>query len=52
MASEKYRVINLIYRIQDINESDIQTSNFDDIAESFDDMGLKPELLRGIFGYG
>lgn len=34
-----------------INENEIQT-NFDDIAESFDDMNLKPELLRGIYGYG
>jgi hypothetical protein len=42
-----------LYRIQDLNENDIQTTNFEgEIVDSFDEMGLKPELLRGIFGYG
>ncbi|KAJ3305246.1 translation initiation factor eIF4A [Kappamyces sp. JEL0829] len=37
MASEK---------IQDLNDSDIQTTNFDEVIESFDDMGLKPEFFE------
>lgn len=40
------------YRITDLNENDIQTTNFDEVVDTFDEMGLKPELLRGIFGYG
>ncbi|KAF3148470.1 translation initiation factor eIF4A, variant 2 [Orbilia oligospora] len=27
-------------------------SNWDQTTESFDDMELKPELLRGIYAYG
>jgi translation initiation factor 4A len=27
-------------------------SNWDESIERFDDMGLKEELLRGIYGYG
>lgn len=38
---------------EEIKEQDIQTKGYEgEMAESFDDMGLKPELLRGIFGYG
>jgi len=28
------------------------TTNWDKVVDSFDDMGLKKELLRGIYGYG
>jgi translation initiation factor 4A len=27
-------------------------SNFDEIIDSFDDLNLKSDLLRGIYGYG
>lgn len=27
-------------------------TNWDESVESFDDMGLKEEVLRGIYGYG
>ena len=27
-------------------------SNWDQVTESFDDMGLNQQLLRGIYGYG
>lgn len=27
-------------------------SNWDEIVQSFDDMNLKEDLLRGIYGYG
>lgn len=35
----------------DIKADDIE-SNYDQVFESFDDMNLKEELLRGIYGYG
>jgi len=34
------------------NEDDFNTSNWDEVCESFDDMKLKDELLRGIYAYG
>lgn len=34
-----------------INEHEIE-SNWDQVVDSFDDMNLKPELLRGIYAYG
>lgn len=33
-------------------EKDGFKTNWDKIVESFDDMGLKEDLLRGIYGYG
>lgn len=27
-------------------------SNYDEVTDSFDNMNLKPELLRGIYAYG
>lgn len=35
----------------DIQESEIET-NYDRVYDSFDAMGLKEQLLRGIYGYG
>jgi len=35
----------------DVNEADIE-SNWDQVTDSFDNMNLKPELLRGIYAYG
>lgn len=37
--------------ITEIPESEIQT-NYDKVVYKFDDMNLKPELLRGVFTYG
>jgi len=38
---------------QQENQQEIQVeSNWDEVVESFDDMGLRNELLRGIYAYG
>ncbi|CCE93952.1 uncharacterized protein TDEL_0H00930 [Torulaspora delbrueckii] len=37
--------------ITEVEESQIQT-NYDKVVYKFDDMNLKNELLRGVFGYG
>ena len=34
------------------NNGDDFSTNWDKIVDSFDDMGLDPELLRGIYAYG
>jgi len=34
------------------NEEDFETSNWSEVCESFDDMKLKDDLLRGIYAYG
>jgi len=34
------------------NEDDFESSNWNEVCESFDDMKLKDELLRGIYAYG
>jgi len=34
------------------DDDDFQNSNWDQVCESFDDMKLKDELLRGIYAYG
>jgi len=36
----------------DENGNDDFSTNWDKIVDSFDEMGLHPELLRGIYGYG
>jgi len=33
-------------------DEDLECSNWDEVCESFDDMKLKDELLRGIYAYG
>ncbi|KAK9478615.1 P-loop containing nucleoside triphosphate hydrolase protein [Lipomyces japonicus] len=38
-------------QLNDLDGDQIET-NYHDVYESFDDMNLKPELVRGIFGYG
>jgi len=37
--------------LKDVAEGEIE-SNWDEIVDNFDDMNLKPELLRGIYAYG
>lgn len=34
-----------------ITDGEIQ-SNWDEVHDNFDNMGLAPELLRGVFAYG
>jgi len=34
------------------DDDDFATSNWDEVCESFDDMNLKDELLRGIYAHG
>lgn len=36
---------------QNQEEEDFQT-NWEEQVESFDDLGLKEDVLRGVFGYG
>ncbi|KAI0723799.1 DEAD-domain-containing protein [Cerioporus squamosus] len=38
-------------QLQDLQENEIE-SNWDQIVDNFDNMELKPELLRGIYAYG
>ncbi|ODQ79805.1 hypothetical protein BABINDRAFT_62083 [Babjeviella inositovora NRRL Y-12698] len=33
-------------------DSNLIETNYDNVVYSFDDLNLKPEILRGIFGYG
>jgi translation initiation factor 4A len=35
-----------------LEEGDIIQSNWDAVATTFDEMNLKEELLRGVYGYG
>ena len=39
---------------QEFNEIDANTieTNYDNVVYSFDDLNLKPNIVRGIFGYG
>ncbi|KAF8176762.1 P-loop containing nucleoside triphosphate hydrolase protein [Pholiota molesta] len=37
--------------LQDVAENEIE-SNWDQVVDNFDNMELKPELLRGIYAYG
>ena len=41
----------MVETFQDINSGDIDT-NYDKVYNTFDEMQLKEELLRGIYGYG
>lgn len=37
----------------DLNLADVEIeSNWDTVTDNFDNMELKPELLRGIYAYG
>ncbi|KAJ3525332.1 hypothetical protein NM688_g8417 [Phlebia brevispora] len=38
-------------QLQDVQEAEIE-SNWDQVVDNFDNMDLKPELLRGIYAYG
>lgn len=35
----------------DVDQKEIET-NYDEVVDSFDEMNLRPELLRGIYAYG
>jgi translation initiation factor 4A len=37
--------------LQDVSEAEIE-SNWDQVVDNFDNMDLKPELLRGVYAYG
>ena len=34
------------------DDAGIMETNFDESVETFDELNLKPDLLRGIYGYG
>ena len=36
----------------DDNNNELMQTNFDESVETFDELGLKSDLLRGIYGYG
>ena len=37
---------------EELANSEYLKPNWDESAEKFDDLGLKEEILRGIYGYG
>ncbi|CAE6449177.1 ATP-dependent RNA helicase eIF4A [Rhizoctonia solani] len=37
--------------LQDVNANEIE-SNWDEVVDNFDNMGLRAELLRGVYAYG
>ena len=37
--------------LEEVPESQIE-SNYDEVTDSFDNMNLKAELLRGVYAYG
>jgi len=37
--------------LQDVPEGEIE-SNWDQVVDNFDNMDLKPDLLRGVYAYG
>ena len=54
-ASEPSRALPLSEPKKDetlLNEDGTVETNYDEVIESFDDMGLKEDLLRGIYSYG
>lgn len=36
----------------EIKEEEVMESNWNEVVETFDELSLKPDLLRGIYGYG
>ena len=48
----------MCHRPEDVPASDVQitdgeiNSNWEEVHDNFDNMGLSPELLRGVFAYG
>lgn len=42
----------LYFRVAEIQETGLIESNWDGIAEGFDQMGLKEKLVRGIYSFG
>lgn len=38
-------------QLQDVNANEIE-SNWDEVVDNFDNMGLRGELLRGVYAYG
>ena len=51
--SEETRVVtNSAEGAEGMNPDGVIESNWDQVVESFDDMGLNTQLLRGIYGYG
>lgn len=37
---------------EDEEDDEVFETNWDQSVESFDDLGLKEEVLRGVYGYG
>lgn len=37
---------------EDEEDTEVFETNWDQSVESFDDLGLKEEVLRGVYGYG
>ena len=43
--------MHLVEKMDEEDKEDFKT-NWDETVESFDDMGLKEDVLRGVYGYG
>ncbi len=43
---------NQVFNLDVAEEEEDFTTNWEESVESFDDMGLKEDALRGIYGYG
>ncbi|KAJ1860771.1 translation initiation factor eIF4A, partial [Coemansia sp. RSA 486] len=46
-----FLIVSWFRAFNDLNAKDI-VSNYDQVVDSFDDMGLDDNLLRGIYAYG
>ena len=51
-AARKGKRIAMAGKLKDDDKLDFETSEDVEIVPSFDTMGLKDELLRGIYAYG
>ncbi|CAG8491525.1 6312_t:CDS:2 [Rhizophagus irregularis] len=50
-ANQFFCLINRDEEFNDIPDAEIE-SNWEEVVDNFDNMNLKPELLRGIYAYG
>jgi translation initiation factor 4A len=41
-----------VEKVESPEDQTLLETNWYDVVESFDDLGLKKDLLRGIYGYG
>ncbi|KAI5124365.1 hypothetical protein M0805_008969 [Coniferiporia weirii] len=51
VATGGYKAVGIYAEFNDVEAAEIE-SNWDQVVDNFDNMDLKPELLRGIYAYG